>query len=380
MKKVGIITIHNSPNYGACLQSFALYKYIVNQGADCELIDLKRPIHAGYVDSPNFKPYYIHKASQWEKVKDVARKILKPQSVSKESTNPERLTKFDEFNKEIKLSAPYNSIDSLYANPPSYDVYISGSDQLWNPEQPFPIEPYFLTFVKDTKAKKISYASSIGVSSLETKQIADFTRWLSCYDAISVREPSAAKILQPQLKQKIEIVSDPTFLLDAEEWKSLANVPDERGYILCFMLGYQPALLKEALYISEAHGKKLIVIGQRGVPKNKEYTLIEDAGPREFIGFIEHADCVFTDSFHGTVFSVLLGVENFFSYVPNGNRRSSRIETLLSPFGLSDRIIRNDDFSKVDEQLKLGINVDKQKATIDAESEASRAFLNKYIK
>lgn len=377
--RIGIITIHNSPNYGACLQSFALYKYIVNQGAYCELIDLKRPIHAGYMDSPDFKPYYIHEASQWEKVKDVARRILKPQSVSKESTNPERIAKFDAFNKEIKLSVPYYSIDSLYANPPSYDVYISGSDQLWNPEQPFPIEPYFLTFVKDSKAKKISFASSIGVSSLETKQIADFARWLSSYDAISVREPSAAKILQPQLEQKIEIVSDPTFLIDAEEWKSLAKDPGERGYILCFMLGYQSALLKEALYVSETYGKKLIVIGQRGVPKDKKYILIEDAGPKEFIGFIENADCVFTDSFHGTVFSVLLGVKNFFSYVPNGNRRFSRLETLLSPFGLLDRIIRDDDFSKVDEQLRQGINVDKQNTIIAVESEVSRAFLNKFI-
>ncbi len=132
---------------------------------------------------------------------------MKPRSVSKESTNSKRIAKFDDFNKAIKLSTPYYSIDSLYDNPPLYDVYISGSDQLWNPEQPFPIEPYFLTFVQNSNAKKISYASSIGISSLEPLQVRDFTRWLSSYDAISVREPEAARILQPHLKQKIEIVA-----------------------------------------------------------------------------------------------------------------------------------------------------------------------------
>lgn len=378
--KVGIITIHNSPNYGACLQSYALYRYIVNQGIDCELIDLKRPVHVGYVESPDFKPYYTPKTSMIVKIKSIVKRIIKPQTISKESTNSKRIKNFDEFNKSIKLSTPYYSIDSLYSNPPQYDIYISGSDQLWNPEQPFPIEPYFLTFVRNSSAKKISYASSIGISSLDSSQIKDFSRWLSSYDAISVREPDAAKILQPHLKQKIEIVADPTFLLDVKEWKLLACDYSERGYILCFMLGLQPALLNEALRVSNNLGKKLIVIGQRNIPKDKRYTLIDDAGPKEFLGLIKSSDCVFTDSFHGTVFSILLGVKNFFSYVAKGNRRASRLETLLSPLGLLDRIIRNDDFSKVDGLLKRGIDVEKLNIMLEDESNVSRRFLDKYIK
>lgn len=380
MNKIGIITIHNSPNYGACLQSYALYKYIVNQGLECELIDLKRPIHAGYVESSDFRPYYIHRESFLEKIKGFVRRLLKPERVSRESTNPKRIAKFNDFNGEIKLSAPYYSIDNLYSNPPLYDVYISGSDQLWNPEQPFPIEPYFLTFVQTRNAKKISYASSIGISSLEHQQIMDFTHWLSDYDAISVREPVAAQILQPHLKQKIEIVADPTFLLNVEEWKSLANNYQEKGYILCFMLGFRPTLLNEALSVSNDLNKKLIVLGQRDIPKDKRYTLIDDAGPKEFLGLIKCSDCVFTDSFHGTVFSILLGVKNFFSYVPKGNRRASRLETLLSPLGLLDRIIINDDFTKVPDLLKRDIDIEKLSILLENESKASQNFLNKYIK
>ena len=89
---------------------------------------------------------------------------------------------------------------------------------------------------------------------------------------------------------------------------------------------------------------------------------------------------MFTDSFHGTVFSILLVVRNFFSYVARSNRRASRLETLLSSFGYLDRIIRNDDFSKVDVLLNQGINIEEQKAIVEAESKESRKFLDKYIK
>ena len=101
-------------------------------------------------------------------------------------------------------------------------------------------------------------------------------------------------------------------MLDVNEWNLLAHDYSEKGYILCFMLAFQPVLLTEALRVSNNLGKKLIVIGQRGIPKNKRYTLIDDAGPREFLGLIKCADCVFTDSFHGTVFSILLGVKKLF--------------------------------------------------------------------
>ena len=145
------------------------------------------------------------------------------------------------------------------------------------------------------------------------------------------------------------------------------------------MLGFQPNLLNEALRVSSDWGKKLVVIGQRGIPRDKRYTLIDDAGPKEFLGLIKCSDCVFTDSFHGTVFSVLLGVKNFFSYVAKGNRRASRLETLLSPLGHLDRIIRNDDFSKVGGLLKEGVDIEKQNAIVRVESESSRDFLNNSV-
>ena len=344
--KVGIITIHNSPNYGACLQSYALYRYIVNQGIDCELIDLKRPVHVGYVESPDFKPYYTPKTSIIVKIKSIVKRIIKPQTISKESTNSKRIKNFDEFNKSIKLSTPYYSIDSLYSNPPQYDIYISGSDQLWNPEQPFPIEPYFLTFVRNSSAKKISYASSIGISSLDSSQIKDFSRWLSSYDAISVREPDAAKILQPHLKQKIEIVADPTFLLDKEDWKNVIGYQqDERKDRIKYLLVYSVEeenngkIFETAHAIARLRGLKIYaVIGRYSLSLRKFACdrVYSCASPACFLRLMLDADFVVASSFHGTAFSLNFN-KDFVSILPDRFSVRQRSLEVLFP-SISERI------------------------------------------
>lgn len=112
------------------------------------------------------------------------------------------LTKFEVFNSVIRMSKPYKSVDAIYADPPVYDVYITGSDQLWNPTQRFCLEPFFLTFVPNN-AVKISYASSIGISSLTNIEKNDFKKWLSSYNAISVREKQAQKMLNELLMGKM---------------------------------------------------------------------------------------------------------------------------------------------------------------------------------
>ena len=176
--KIGIITIHNSPNYGACLQSYALYKYLNMQGCDVEIIDLHRPIHSDYVYSRKYVSYNPKPDLPWYRQKiRLLRGCFKKTKYTNELDV--RSVKFNAFNAKIKLSRPFKGIDELYSNPPHYDIYITGSDQLWNPTQPFCIEPYFLTFVKDKKSKKISYASSIGHDVLTEKEKADYKTWLS---------------------------------------------------------------------------------------------------------------------------------------------------------------------------------------------------------
>lgn len=370
MKRIGIITIHNSPNYGACLQSFALCRYIEQLGYECELIDLHRPHEKKYRCS---KKYVAYRESAIFKIKCIIKKMLRWEN---KYYSPEAKIKFDCFNKQIRLSRPYYSIDDLYINPPQYDVYITGSDQLWNPAQPFCLEPYFLTFAPE-KAKKIAYAASIGITELTEKEKQDFKRWLSEYAAISVREKQAKILLESFIDKKVVQVSDPTMLLDVEYWRSIAVYPAEkRPYILLFTLSYQPSILDYALRLSRESGIPLICLGQiQPDVKDDSYVAVKDAGPLEFIGYIAYADLVITDSFHGTVFSMIMGCKNFFSYIKRGNKRSSRITDLLETFHLQNHLLSVDLSESYSELNSRKIDREQLLSVLREKQSFSRQFL-----
>lgn len=370
MKKVGIITIHKSPNYGACLQSFALFKYIHDLGHDCEIIDLYRPTHKEFIFSDKYKPYYENKISWLTKFKQRVKRYF--------NSTKSKSKIFDDFNKEIKKSAPFYSIEQLYNNPPFYDVYITGSDQVWNPHQPYCLEPFFLTFVKNTKSIKISYSSSIGVTSIEENIKNDFKLWLEQYDAISVRENQAKKLLESFIDKDIECVADPTFLLTPETWKDLAIYPENTSpYIFIFMLGNNENVKEYGKKIARECGKELIYMTSHSMPiiNGKK----NNVGPKEFLGLISKADMVITDSFHGTVFSILMGAKNFYTYIKPGNRRASRIEDLYSTFGLQNHILDPNLTDTMEELDNRMISLDKIREIIQRERTKSRNFLNRYL-
>lgn len=380
MKKVGIITIHNSPNYGACLQSFALYEYIRQQGYDVSIIDLHRPYHYDYKPSKKYVPYKNRFETFTQKCKRCIKRVLHSavSFMRKEGNKPiilslhNELTPFDKFNTKISLSRPYYGIDELYANPPVYDTYITGSDQVWNPTQSYCIEPYFLTFAKN--GRKISYASSVGIKTLTKKEKNDFSKWLRQYEAVSVREPSAQELLSSISGVEIGQVSDPTFLLDIEYWKKLAVTPSFSEYIMVFTLSFDQSMIEYGLKIAEESGKKLISVNMVQ-PDDDRYIVIRDASPEEWLGLIEDADMVLTDSFHCTLFSILLGTENFFTYIAPWNIRGSRMEDLLHSVGLLDHLLDiglRDDFATLSHKM---INHDEIAAIVDKERARSRSFL-----
>lgn len=382
--KIGIITIHNSPNYGACLQAFSLYEYLRQQGYDVEIIDLLRPYFKEFKASKKFKPYQHNTLPIKQKIKRIIISLLKHNNENigqpkQQYISPLSLEKFKEFNSHIKYSKQYNSIDELYKNPPQYDVYITGSDQVWNPTQDYCLEPYFLTFVR--KGKKISYASSIGINELNNKEKRDFSKWLSSYDMISVREVAAKQLLQPLLKdKKIEIVADPTFLLDIDFWGKLIIKPSIKNYILLFTLSYDTSMVDYGLKLCKESNKKLVVLNlnQPNI-LNPQYIPITDAGPKEFLGYIANADMIITDSFHCTVFSIILKVPQFFTYIAPWNLRGSRITNLLKTFHLENHLLKQDKSQNWEELNHLSINYSDIEKTYVKEQVSSRSYLLRQI-
>ncbi len=375
--KIGILTIHNSPNYGACLQCYALWKYLTDLGHDTEIIDLHRPLaHADYVPSKRFTRARPPKQSIVSRIKSLFfqnKKII----TSLYSENAKSV--FEKFNEQVKMGPAYTGIDELYANPPKYDIYIAGSDQLWNPTQVYCIEPYFLTFVKLNGARKLSYATSLGITHLLENEKKLFAEWISDFDAISVRERQAQNILQKIVNKKIHQVADPTFLIDTEQWKQLSVVPKEKEYILLFSLTPNTSLLEYAKNLKNESGKSLIVIGQKEIqPTDDSYKVINNAGPAEWIGYLGNADLVITNSFHATVFSLLMGAENFYTYIAND--RGSRIEDLLETFHLQSHILRGKLSKSYNDLLSDEISQNDIKKVVEQERHKGRRFLSDNLK
>lgn len=382
MKKIGIITIHNSPNYGACLQAYALYKYIEQQGDEVEIIDLHRPYaYADYVPSKKYICARPVKRGRLSKMKGTLKALFGVNTKMKSLYSPTAIKKFNAFNSVIKLSQAYRGIDELYANPPVYDLYISGSDQLWNPTQAYCLEPYFLTFVPKNVGKKISYATSIGITELRENEKQDFKRWLSSYDDIAVREVQAQKLLQGLLPEKeVKQVADPTFLLNPDEWKAIAVKPQQGKYILMFTLQHRPEILEYCLQLSKQSGLPLIALGQvQPDVLDESYTAVKDAGPKEFLGYIGDAEMVITDSFHCTVFSLIMGAKNFYTYIAPNNHRGSRIIDLLGTYGLKDHLIATTLDEPYNELTSKVLDYEGIYETMAKERERSRNFLNKYL-
>lgn len=374
--KIGIITIHNSPNYGACLQSFALWKYLTNLGNDVEIINLYRPHQPEYVLSKRYTQCRLARKNLVHRIISRLKKRIIPSKPQKYLGDVAQ-ARFDAFNHQIKLSRPYYSIEDLYDNPPLYDVYISGSDQLWNPTQAYCLEPYFLTFVPQGKVR-MSYASSIGITELTMNEKRRFGEWLSKYDAISVRERQAKELIETLITNKVDQVADPTFLLDRAYWKSIAVTPERKeSFILLFTLSYDKPLLDYTRSLSKQSGLKVVYLTAIQPEEHEDdYESVTDAGPKEWLGLIGNAEMVITNSFHGTVFSLIMGTKNFFTYIAPTNKRGIRITELLETYNMSDHLLTVDLSETYNQIAGIVINHQKVDEVMENEKSKSRRFLS----
>ena len=202
------------------------------------------------------------------------------------------------------------------------------------------------------------------------------------YDIISVRERQASKLLEGITHREIYRVPDPTFLLDPNEWLQMSVIPQSKqDYVLVFNLGQNEEIIQTGVKIAQKLNFKLKVIDQTySSPENSKVEVIADAGPLEFIGLIRNARLVLTNSFHCTVFSIITGTYNFYTYIAPDDNRGSRIVDLLDVFQLSDHIIRSmDAIPSAKQLLNLRIDTVQTYAIMKREQRIGREFLNKAI-
>lgn len=245
----------------------------------------------------------------------------------------------------------------LYQTKMDYDVYVVGSDQVWNPSASSSIEPYFLTFAPK-EAKKISYASSFGVSNIPASLYDKYKKLLSNIDSLSVREQTGVCLVKALTGRDATCVLDPTLLLNKEQWGNimLAYPHMPSRYILVYQLLPSETLPSLAKSIGEEMKCPVYYLAKRAYAVNapKGMRVIKDAGPAEFLWLIKNASCVVTNSFHGTAFSVNFGTL-FYTVLKSDRGGNARITSLLNSVNLMDRIVYEGDvmssFSAFDTDL-----------------------------
>lgn len=328
MRKVGIFTIYIA-NYGAVLQTYALQRYLRDTYQDLEVYVVDFYTHA---------PYAIFKKASNNPVKNLIKQGTRLIHYSELRRRNKREKSF--IHEEFLLSSRFETVKDLMENMPKYDIYLTGSDQVFNTKSKY--SSLFYQRFNSLGGIKAAYAPSFGTSTFPEEYKQSIIEPLKDFSFISCREDDGAAMLSELLGKHIPSVIDPTLLLAKEQWEKMMVVPRTNvKYLLVYDLNGGPKMIDIALKIAKKKGLSIWCITQHTEIRYKGIDrLIFDAGPREFVGLFAKAQYVVTDSFHGTSFSVIFEKE-FSTYIAIP-RASRRIVSLLSKVGLESRIVYPD--------------------------------------
>ena len=339
---VGFITIHRGINFGTALQTFATHTALERLGYSSTLIDYQYPAK-----------YHLSKAVRDENRKRfsflqrfpliffIVRTIKRLLTGEFWETHRQN-QKFKAFLDRIPHTKEYD-MAGIEKDPPKFDIYLTGSDQCWNPRYMHHDHSMLLNFAPDS-APKIAYASSFGCSKLEPEFREEYRHYLLRYNALSVRERSGCSLIEDLTGRKdARYVLDPTFLLDGKDWIdtiTTKTIQVKGNYILCYVLDYvfnvYPAINAMIEEVQKAYGLPLVFIGKNLYPARTDVRTIMDVGPEDFLDMIAKASFVVTTSFHGTAFSINFR-KDFLAVLNPNQSLDDRVANILKATGMSDR-------------------------------------------
>ncbi|MBT9463777.1 polysaccharide pyruvyl transferase family protein [Hydrogenophaga sp.] len=333
---VGILTFHFSDNYGAALQAYALRRWLTEQGHHASFIDY-RPAHIEHggrlclPTSParlkaNLKVVYLAVSS-----------FLNEHFGNR--SQKEKFVRFREQFLDIRSDVAPTDNGASLAAAQAYDLIVAGSDQIWSPSQHFGFDPnYFLAFAKSFRARKISYAASFGRDRVSSSEAAQLPPLLHNFDAISVREASGVTLVERATGHRPANVPDPTLLhSNYAELTDRASSDHDDPYIFCYGLRSPDNIRQTADLASKQLNCPVLS------PHNPHRRWVEIGDtvypdPGEWVSLIKNARFVVTNSFHGTVFSLLFK-KPFIVAGLTGERASANARAihLLRAVGLESR-------------------------------------------
>lgn len=365
MKRIGILTYHRVFNFGSLLQTYALQKYLEDKGQAVEVIDY-------YPERLQKKRLLFHVNPKWSR--PIWKMIL--------HLAPAVITRLmgyymmDTFlAKYVHLTdRVYETEEDLKKKCPTYDVYLNGSDQVWNVETADGLvdKVFFMEFLPE-ECVRAAYAGSFGKDSFSEESLIEIKKYLSKYSAISVRENSGLRILDKIGIKGGQWVLDPTFLLKPAQWREIeAKIQLPERYLLVYNLNRNPRITNLAQRIASERGLQIVNFAHSFVFIKGAKNIIYPT-PNLFIALFENAEYVVTDSFHGTAFSINFGRQ--FICVP-APRFNSRLNSILELIGEPDRLLKDEDDFEI-----INREIDYNKVEIILENERQKAdeFIGKII-
>lgn len=357
------LTLDGYNNYGKLLQNYALQQVLRRYAARVDTI---------WVQPDNFMPRCWWHWSWKQPIKYVLdwknfRSDIRSEAIGYEMA---RQTKMRDF--ADRYISYRRDVQDFSRVADEYDAFVVGSDQVWNPIFA-PEDAYYLGFAPERK--RLSYAASISIPEIPENKREWFIRGIKGMHGLSVREQAGADLIRELTGREAEVHVDPTMLLTADEWRAVERVPawyHGEDYVLTYFLGTRPPEVDE---ITAATG--LRVVNLLDLSDYVTYT----TGVDEFIWAIEHASLVYTDSFHGTVFSILF-CRPFVACNRVGSateeNMGSWLDTLLGYFGLESRRATKQDGYRIPNPLTEP-DWSKVELVLEREQSRSRAYLDKVI-
>ena len=325
--RVGIVTFHCSYNFGSALQAYALREQLKSLGHEAQIIDYRS------------RNYRFYKLFRFARPKDMFNNLLTLRK------NILRRHSFERFIFEVlsptARSYSYKNEKNMTELADSFDCFVCGSDQIWNLDcTGGPVGPFFLDFAGDKR--RVAYAPSLAHTSFNPNNYTELIKryigeQLDRFYAISVRELSTVPIFQSLTSNEIDVCLDPTLLLNGEEYKAIVSkAPIEGSFIFAYMLEESPSVIEQAERVAKEFGDRIVYVAPTNLTLNVPSINLYGIGPSEFLDLVARADAVITNSFHATVFSLLMGTP--FQTIST-KLSGSRMEDLLESLGEADHLI-----------------------------------------
>lgn len=356
LKKVGIITMHKVINYGSFLQAYATQYIVEKLGYECEIIDYRFPnewhFERGVTGTSGVKKYIsniIHKLG----IKSGHRKKIKLNKA---------------INKYLNLSIPYNSPSEIKKKPPIYDIYITGSDQTWNPKHTKGDDTFLLAFAPD-KAKKISFSASIAGNNLKDEYKSSFKKFLIRYNNISIRDSGGNNIMKDLIGREVDVTLDPTLMINKDEWslfaKNRESIYSNNSYIIFYLITHSfdvtPYIYELLKKLQEKTGLKVYSFSDIPSSFGINYENCADIGAEDFIELFEKSSYVVTSSFHGTAFAVNFGIP-LYSVIDSLDIADDRQISLLHKLEIEQCLVP---VNKPFDEIQPIYNIEKEQLNLD---------------